>query len=156
MDPDKSIELRIAGKSIDKSQSDFLLGLANKNNCISLKLARLTDSELFNEFCDADFIFAPYSSMLTSGICLNSISHGRPFIAPNFLSLVELHRDTGNSFLYQNFDQLSDALLKYNDYFHRGFLHVLFNPKNIVEDSANLEWPYIFEQLAGNPFESPC
>ena len=78
--PDKSIELCIAGKSIDKSQSDFLFDLANNNNCILLKLARLTDSELFNEFCDADFIFAPYSRMLTSGICLNSISHGRPFI----------------------------------------------------------------------------
>ena len=116
----------------------------------------MTDAELFDEFCDADFIFAPYSRMLTSGICLNSISHGRPFIAPNFPSLVELHRETGNSFLYENLDQLSDALLKYNDYFHRGFLHILFNPKNIVADSANLEWPCIFEQLAGNPFASTC
>ena len=154
--PEKVVELRIAGKSVDKSQSDFLFDLANKNDCISLKLARLTDSELFDEFCDADFIFAPYTKMLTSGICLNSISHGRPFIAPNFPSLVELSRDCGNSFLYENHDQLSDAILKYNDYFHRGFLHSLFDSRNIVADSANLEWSYIFEQLAGNPFAPIC
>ncbi|MDA7436809.1 glycosyltransferase [Synechococcus sp. AH-601-B19] len=148
---DQFIELRIAGKSISTEQSDYLLQLANRYNFISLNLQRLSDDQLLHEFCEADFLFAPYSNLLTSGICINSISHGRPFIAPKFPSLVELCCD-GKSFLYENHDELASMLLKYNDYYHRGLLPLLFDPKRIINETHDLEWSCIFSNLNRNPF----
>ena len=148
---DQFIELRIAGQSISKEQSDYLLQLANSYNFISLNLQRLSDDQLLHEFCEADFIFAPYSNLLTSGICINSISHGRPFIAPKFPSLDELCFD-GKSFLYENHDELASMLLKYNDYYHRGLLSLLFDAKRIINETHDLEWSCIFSNLNSNPF----
>ena len=150
---DHFIELRLAGKSTSRQQSDYLVHLAKKNNFISLNLQRLSDDQLLQEFCEADFIFAPYTNLLTSGICLNAISHGRPFIAPKFLSLVELNRD-GSIILYENQDDLANILLKYNDYYHRGLLSLLFDPKKIINETYDLEWPFIFSNLKNNPFSS--
>ena len=78
------IELRIAGKSTSNKQSDLLHGLSEKYDFISLKLQRLSDDQLHQEFCDSDFIFVPYSKILTSGICINALSHGRPLSRLSF------------------------------------------------------------------------
>ena len=145
------IELRIAGKSTSNKQSDLLHDLSEKHDFISLKLQRLSDDQLFQEFCDADFIFVPYSKILTSGICINALSHGRPFIAPNFPSLLELHRE-GHSYLYETQDALSNELLKYNSYYHRGLLPLLFDPNKIISESSFLEWPNIFSNLSHDLF----
>ena len=118
---------------------------------ISLKLQRLSDDQLRQEFCDSDFIFVPYSKILTSGICINALSHGRPFIAPNFPSLLELHRE-GHSYLYETQDALSNELLKYNSYYHRGLLPLLFDPNKIISESSFLEWPNIFSNLSHDLF----
>ena len=148
---DQLIELRIAGKSISQQQSDFLQHLSAKNNFISLNLRRLSEEQLFQEFCDADFVFVPYSKILTSGICINALSHGRPFIAPKFPALVELQRDS-YSFLYENHYELRDMLIKYNNYYHRGLLRLLFDPKKIMRETSNLEWSRIFTSMKRNPF----
>ena len=148
---DQLIELRIAGKSISQQQSDYLRHLSGKNNFISLNLQRLSEEQLFQEFCETDFVFVPYSKILTSGICINALSHGRPFIAPKFPALVELQRDA-HSFLYENHDELRDMLLKYNNYYHRGLLSLLFDPKKIMRETSNLEWFRIFSSMDRNPF----
>lgn len=148
---DQFIELRIAGKSISKGQSDYLLRLASLHDFISLDLQRLSDDQLLHEFCEADFIFAPYSDLLTSGICINSISHGTPFIAPSFPYLIELHREN-RSFIYETLEELAVTLLRFNDYFHGGLLPCLFDRKKIIADSSDLEWPNIFASLHRDPF----
>ena len=151
IDPEHHIELRVAGKPVSFQQSEYLNDFANKYNFISLNLKRLSEDELFMEFCTTDIIFAPYSKMLTSGICLNSISHGRPFLAPKFPSLMELHRED-RSLLYDNQDELVQLLLKYNQFFHRGLLDIIFFPKKIISGSSDLEWSNIFQRLNENPF----
>lgn len=145
------IELRVAGKPVSSQQTEYLNDFANKYKFISLNLKRLSDDELFMEFCTTDIIFAPYSKMLTSGICLNSISHGRPFLAPKFPSLMELHHEE-RSLLYENQDELVQLLLKYNQFFHRGLLDIIFDPKKIISGSSDLEWSNIFQRLNENPF----
>ena len=145
------IELRIAGKSTSNKQSDLLHGLSEKHDFISLKLQRLSDDQLHQEFCDSDFIFVPYSKILTSGICINALSHGRPFIAPKFPSLLELHRE-GHSYLYESQDALMNELLKYNSYYHRGLLRLLFDPNKIISETSFLEWPNIFSNLSRDLF----
>ena len=67
---------------------------------LSLKLKRLSDSELMSEFCESDFIFAPYSHLLTWYMPY-ALSHGRPFIAPHYPSLSEFG-STNNSILYDS------------------------------------------------------
>ena len=151
LESNQYIELRIAGKPVSQNQSDYLQRLAESNTCLSLNLKRLSDDELLHEFSMADFIFAPYSKLLTSGICINSISHGRPFIAPNFPSLAELHRE-GGSLLYDNHEDLITILLKNNDFFHRGLLKFLFDPQQIITQSHDLEWKNIFHSLDASPF----
>ena len=145
------IELRIAGKSTSNKQADLFHVMSKKYDFISLKLQRLSDDQLFQEFCDADFVFVPYSKILTSGICINAISHGRPFIAPKFPSLLELHRE-GHSYLYETEDALMNELLKYNSYYHRGLLRILFDPSKIISETSFLEWPNIFSNLSHDPF----
>ena len=152
------IELRIAGKiglelglEYSKKQTDLLNNLSKNHDFISLKLQRLSDDELFQEFCDADFVFIPYTEILTSGICINAISHGRPFIAPKFPSLIELHRD-GHSYLYETEDALRNKLLEYNSYYHRGLLGNLFDPNKIISETSFLEWSNIFSNLSRDPF----
>ena len=146
------IELRIAGKSISQSQSDFLHNASSKNDFISLNLKRLSDEEMFDEFCHADFIFAPYSNLLTSGICINALSHGRPFIAPKFGSLIELHH-ASNSILYVNENELIQELVKCSNLFHRDLLHLVYDPCRIISGSSYLEWHNIFSSLDPGPFE---
>ena len=150
--PENFIELRIAGRCVSESQLEYLQNNASIKNFISLNLKRLSDEELFEEFCSADFIFAPYSNSLTSGICINAISHGRPFIAPNFKSLLELHSES-NSILYGNEGELWRQLLRCNDLFHRGLLSLSFNPQKIIGESAHLEWSNIFSSLDRDPFD---
>jgi len=152
LEADQAVELRIAGKSISKVQKNYLHHLAENNDFISLCLKRLSDDELFTEFCMADFIFAPYSKLLTSGICINSISHGTPFLAPNFPSLSELHQES-NSYLYANEEELSSAILRFNQLFHRGLLSHVFNPQQIILDSTHLMWSSIFSSLNKDPFD---
>ena len=125
--------------------------MSKNHDFISLKLQRLSDDELFQEFCDADFVFIPYTEILTSGICINAISHGRPFIAPKFPSLIELHRD-GHSYLYETEDALRNKLLEYNSYYHRGLLGNLFDPNKIISETSFLEWSNIFSNLSRDPF----
>jgi len=151
IDSDIRIELRLAGQCISQDQHDFFQSKADQHDFISLKLKRLSDSELMSEFCESDFIFAPYSHLLTSGICLNALSHGRPFIAPHYPSLSEFG-STNNSILYDSHSDLATSLLKMNDFFHRGLLGYVFDPKEIVASSSFLEWEAILSSLPSNPF----
>ena len=148
---ENKIELRIAGRSISHEQSEFLHRIAASNKYISLNLKRLSEEELLYEFCCSDFIFIPYKKILTSGICINSISHGKPFIAPRFPSLLELEK-YNSSFLYDSEEELQRELIKFSDYHHRGILTHIFDYKSIIENSAELEWEYIFKNLENNPF----
>ena len=120
--------------------------VAGSDEFLSLNLKRLSDDELLHEFSQSDFIFAPYTKLLTSGICVNAISHGIPFIAPAFPSLLELHCE-GRSFLYKDQDDLANMLLKYNSYFHRGILDLLFDFKRIMSESSELDWRNILNTV---------
>ena len=46
-------------------------------------------------------------------------------------------------------------LLKYNSYFHRGILDLLFDPKRIMSESSELDWHNIFAKIQSdrNPFD---
>ena len=149
---ENAIELRIAGKSISQDQFDYLHNIQSTHSFISLHLKRLSDDELFHEFCGTDFIFAPYSNSLTSGICINAVSHGRPFIAPKFKALLELHQES-NSVLYDNEEELWNELLRCNGLFHRGLLNCAYDPQNIIDKSMHLEWSSIFSSLDRDPFK---
>ena len=155
LEPEDYIELRIAGKSTSISQFDYLNDAAGSDEFLSVNLKRLSGDELLHEFSQSDFIFAPYTKLLTSGICINAISHGIPFIAPAFPSLLELHRE-GRSFLYKDQDDLANMLLKYNSYFHRGILDLLFDFKRIMSESSELDWRNIFAKIQSdrNPFDT--
>ena len=65
--------------------------------------------------------------------------------------LMELHHED-RSLLYENQDELVQLLLKYNQFFHRGLLDIIFDPKKIISGSSDLEWSNIFQRLNENPF----
>ena len=64
---------------------------------------------------------------------------------------MELYHEE-RSLLYENQDELVQILLKYNQFFHRGLLGIIFDSKKIISGSSDLEWSNIFQSLNKNPF----
>ncbi len=139
------VELLICGKPVSSQQESSLKQYAQDHEWLSCELRRLSDSELYDQVVNVDFVFMPYRDMLTSGVALYALSCGRPFLAKFSETLLEVGGEN-SKILYRDEDDLMAILRRLVISKADGTLSAHFSSRHIATETAHLDWDKILEQ----------
>lgn len=126
-------ELVVAGSSADEALSTALKNLAQSDARVTIRLERVSDTDLSELIRRADAVVLPYKKMYNSGALLLALSLGTPVIVPDVPVNRALVAEFGEDWvcLVDGFslETLSEAL--------EGFLAL---PRPDVPDMSSREW----------------
>lgn len=136
------IYLAIKGKPSSSEQDRFLQDSTKMYKWLSYSPGRLSDDKFSMALIESDFVFLPYQRVLTSGIAVNALSHGKPFIAPFSEELDELG-DKKCKLLYRDVVELKSALKYLANNKMKPGPSQFHDPATILEATIHLQWDNI-------------
>lgn len=138
---DRRIELTVAGRA-SREDADWLTATCRDNQWFRAIPRRLSDEDLTLEVLRSHMLFIPYDNVLTSGVALLAVSHGRPFLAKDLPQFAEIG-GASCKHLFANDLVLMDALHQLTSLQKNGEFDRRFNVESIQCETKHLDWESI-------------